>query len=174
MNIEQQDWDDSLSDEYDMSFSEDEDLSQKLHPAITLESCSKMPVDPYILIELFDGKWGWYEQMLLSNNGKLRVLCQCGCSATNCDAGSYSTRTREIILSGYQNPTNVILTFLHELAHLKTFDVNPDCQAHGKEWKKEYKTLIKQEMDAKVFPEEHLATIKKILKNPLAQQKYTF
>lgn len=191
------DWDDPLTKSSDVSFESDplennDSFEEDSVIIIDDDSVIDDPVideeDPLLTIEfcptstrpdmdvLFRGQWTRYRSMLESNKGKLRIMCQCENCTNPCDAGEYSTKTRIIILStGKQNPTNVILTFLHELAHLRAFDADPYCQAHGKEWKKEYKALIKQEMDAKVFPEDHLAIIKnKIYKNPLSRQQHLF
>jgi SprT protein len=53
------------------------------------------------------------------------------------------------------NPYAFLITFVHELAHLKTFKkYGHNRQPHGKEWKSCYRQLMEEVMNNKIFPTE--------------------
>src|SRR6187397_836921 len=71
--------------------------------------------------------------------------------------GDYRHRTHHsnhrISVNGSLNRFSFLITLLHELAHLLTFEQHANrVQAHGKEWKKIYAQLLQQFLEHKVFP----------------------
>jgi len=62
------------------------------------------------------------------------------------------------------NPYAFLITFVHELAHLKTLKKHgPICQPHGKEWKIMYRQLMEEVLAKKIFPESVEIALKKHL-----------
>jgi SprT protein len=95
------------------------------------------------------------------------------------------TRARESVLGDYRHATPVnnhrisvngnlnayafLITLLHELAHLLTFDRHGGrVQAHGREWKQEFSLLLRQFLQAGVFPDDVKQALAKSLHNPAA------
>jgi SprT protein len=87
--------------------------------------------------------------------------------------GDYKVRhglnDHRISVNGGLNKYAFLITLLHELAHLLTFEkfggrVNP----HGQEWKNFYKSLLKAFVDRAVFPANIVAALRKSLTNPAA------
>ena len=64
------------------------------------------------------------------------------------------------------NPYAFLITFVHELAHLKTFKkYGPNRQPHGKEWKSIYRQLMEEVLTKKIFPESVEVALRKHLQN---------
>lgn len=87
--------------------------------------------------------------------------------------GDYRHRTHHanhrISINGNLNPHAFLITLLHELAHLLTFEqYNNNVQAHGKEWKKIYAQLLDQFLQHKIFPVDIERELILSLKNPAA------
>ncbi len=95
------------------------------------------------------------------------------------------TRARESILGDYRHATHAdnhrisvngnlnvyafLITLLHELAHLLTFDSYGNRVAsHGKEWKGQFSILLKQFLQAGVFPDDIRDALARSLHNPAA------
>ncbi|MEO7925013.1 MAG: SprT-like domain-containing protein [Chitinophagaceae bacterium] len=87
--------------------------------------------------------------------------------------GDYRHRTHHtnhrISVNGNLNPFSFLVTLLHELAHLLTFEqYGRRVQAHGKEWKLLYGQLLQQFLQNKVFPADIEKELLRSLKNPAA------
>ncbi len=87
--------------------------------------------------------------------------------------GDYRHRTTEqrhrISVNGNLNKYSFLITLLHELAHLLTFEqFGNRVQAHGKEWKAVYGQVLQQFVLTKVFPEDIENELLQSLKNPAA------
>ncbi|MES1226064.1 MAG: SprT-like domain-containing protein [Bacteroidota bacterium] len=87
--------------------------------------------------------------------------------------GDYRHRTHHInhriSVNGNLNVYAFLITLLHELAHLLTFEqFGNKVQAHGKEWKQVYSLLLDQFLKNKVFPNEIESEVLRSLKNPAA------
>jgi SprT protein len=95
------------------------------------------------------------------------------------------TRARDTVLGDYRHATHVnnhrisvngnlnayafLITLLHELAHLLTFDRHGGrVAAHGREWKHEFSLLLRQFLKAGVFPEDVKHALASSLHNPAA------
>lgn len=64
-----------------------------------------------------------------------------------------NNRAHRISVNGNLNSYSFLITLLHELAHLLTFDKHGHrVQSHGKEWKKIYGDLLAQFIKNKIFP----------------------
>jgi hypothetical protein len=67
------------------------------------------------------------------------------------------------------NPYAFLITLVHEVAHLVTYnqhkdDVNP----HGKEWKQNFRELIQPFLSTDIFPVEVFSALRKYMMNPAA------
>lgn len=87
--------------------------------------------------------------------------------------GDYRHRTHHsnhrISVNGSLNPFSFLITLLHELAHLLTFEQHANrVQAHGKEWKIIYGQLLQQFLQHKIFPADIEKELLRSLKNPAA------
>ncbi|MGC4034546.1 MAG: SprT-like domain-containing protein [Chitinophagaceae bacterium] len=87
--------------------------------------------------------------------------------------GDYRHRTHHdhhrISVNGNLNSYSFLITLLHELAHLLTFEqFSNRVQSHGREWKSIYAQLLDQFLKNKRFPEDIELELLKSLKNPAA------
>jgi hypothetical protein len=87
--------------------------------------------------------------------------------------GDYRHRTtaqaHRISVNGNLNKYAFLITLLHELAHLLTFEQwSNRVQAHGKEWKATFGRLLAQFIEHDVFPEDIKAALLRSLHNPAA------
>jgi len=72
-------------------------------------------------------------------------------------------------VNGNLNKFSFLITLLHELAHLLAFEnYGNRIQAHGKEWKFVYSSLLKDFIDKKIFPPDVESALKKSVQNPAA------
>jgi len=75
----------------------------------------------------------------------------------------------KITVNGNLNKYEFLITLLHELAHLLCFEQYRNrVEAHGKEWKNIYGSLLKAFIDLDLFPEDIRKSLKKTLLNPAA------
>ena len=78
-------------------------------------------------------------------------------------------KNHRISVNGNLNKYAFLLTLLHELAHLLTFEkYKHTVQSHGKEWKHIYASLLKEFLQKKIFPHDIEQAIMQSLHNPAA------
>lgn len=87
--------------------------------------------------------------------------------------GDYRHRTdyqnHRISVNGNLNKFSFLITLLHELAHLLTFEQHGNSvAAHGREWKTIFGQLLRQFLEHKVFPDDIRIELHRSLKNPAA------
>ena len=87
--------------------------------------------------------------------------------------GDYRHRTHftnhRISVNGSLNKYSFLITLLHEIAHLLTFEkYGNKVLAHGNEWKIIYASLLKQFIDNKIFPADIEKELMISLRNPAA------
>src|SRR5437762_1245632 len=87
--------------------------------------------------------------------------------------GDYRHRTHfanhRISVNGNLNKFSFLITLLHELAHLLTFErFGNTVLSHGKEWKIIYGKLLDQFIQNKIFPGDIQQELLSSLKNPAA------
>lgn len=75
-------------------------------------------------------------------------------------------RNHRISINGNLNPFAFLITLIHELAHLVTFEqYGHRVSAHGKEWKQLYKVLLQQYLGQGIFPDDVEAALVRSLDN---------
>src|SRR5688572_3135306 len=87
--------------------------------------------------------------------------------------GDYRHRTQHanhrISVNGNLNPYSFLITLLHELAHLLTFEqFGSTVLSHGKEWKTVYTGMLAQFLQHRVFPPDIETELVRSLQNPAA------
>lgn len=87
--------------------------------------------------------------------------------------GDYRHKTgmanHRISVNGNLNKYAFLITLLHELAHLLTFEqFGNRVMAHGREWKKIYGQLLDQFLRHKIFPDDIERELMLSLQNPAA------
>lgn len=82
---------------------------------------------------------------------------------------AYQDKTHRISINGNLNPYSFLITLLHELAHLLTYEqYGHRVQAHGMEWKKIFSQILSSFAEKKIFPGDIENALQKSLKNPSA------
>lgn len=78
-------------------------------------------------------------------------------------------RNHRISVNGNLNPYSFLITLLHELAHLLTFQNHGNrVAAHGSEWKKQFGEILRTFIQAEIFPPVIRDSLMKSLHNPAA------
>ncbi len=74
-----------------------------------------------------------------------------------------------ISVNGNMNKYEFLITLLHELAHLLTYEQYKNkVEPHGKEWKNHYSLLLVDFVQQKIFPEDVEKALQKSIINPSA------
>jgi SprT protein len=82
---------------------------------------------------------------------------------------AHSDRNHRISVNGNLNKYAFLITLLHELAHLFTYEkFGHRVQAHGKEWKNEFSKILAKFILQKVFPADIEKALINTLQNPAA------
>ena len=81
----------------------------------------------------------------------------------------YNGSNHQITINYNLNPYAFLVTLVHEIAHLTTFNkykntINP----HGSEWKNEFKRMMLPFLNEVIFPEDILLALKRYMHNPAA------
>lgn len=81
----------------------------------------------------------------------------------------FQGKNHRISVNGNLNPYSFLITLLHELAHLLTFEQYGNrVQSHGREWKTIFGKLLGQFVQQKVFPDDISLALLRSLQNPSA------
>ncbi len=82
---------------------------------------------------------------------------------------AFQGNNHRISINGNLNVYEFLITLLHELAHLLTFEqYGPRVAAHGKEWKTCYSRLLTHFVSLQIFPPDIDSELKKSMKAPAA------
>ncbi len=74
-----------------------------------------------------------------------------------------------ISVNGNLNKYEFLITLLHELAHLLTYEQHRSrVESHGKEWKNQYSKLLLDFVQQKIFPTDVEKALQKSIINPAA------
>lgn len=80
---------------------------------------------------------------------------------------AHHNRNHRISVNGNLNQWSFIITLLHELAHLLTYErYGNKVQAHGKEWKQQFSLILAEFLAKKIFPNDIEMELKASLHNP--------
>ena len=80
-----------------------------------------------------------------------------------------SKQTHQISVNENLNPYSFLLTYIHEVAHLLTFQqYRKKISPHGKEWKRNFQLLMTPLLTEKVFPASILEPLCLYMTNPKA------
>jgi SprT protein len=80
-----------------------------------------------------------------------------------------ASRNYTISVNRDLNPYQFLITFIHELAHLKVAEDHPrSVKSHGAEWKNAFKFLLQPVLTSEIFPEPLLSVLMKHMVNPKA------
>lgn len=80
---------------------------------------------------------------------------------------AYNNHSHRISVNGNLNTFSFLITLLHELAHLLTYEqYRNKVQPHGREWKTLYGQLLAQFIENKVFPADIENELVATLHNP--------
>lgn len=74
----------------------------------------------------------------------------------------------QITINNNLNKYQFLLTLIHEIAHLKTFQQNRRAKPHGIEWKRNFQHLMLPFLQPTIFPNSLLPYLANYLKNPKA------
>lgn len=78
-------------------------------------------------------------------------------------------KNHRISVNGNLNRYSFLVTLLHELAHLFTFEkFGPGIQPHGREWKDEFGKILAKFLSKKLFPADIEKALLNTLHNPAA------
>ena len=82
---------------------------------------------------------------------------------------SFADKNHRISVNGNLNKYSFLITLLHELAHLFTYErFGHRVQAHGAEWKNEFSKVLAQFLLKKIFPPDIDKALLRTLQNPAA------
>ena len=82
---------------------------------------------------------------------------------------AHSDKNHRISVNGNLNKYAFLITLLHELAHLFTYEIfGHRVQAHGKEWKDEFGKILAKFLLHKIFPPDIEKALMNTLQNPAA------
>ena len=80
---------------------------------------------------------------------------------------AYGSNNHRISVNGNLNKYAFLVTLIHELAHLLTFEkYGHRVQPHGQEWKSTYSKLLQEFIDYKVLPDDITEAIMITIKKP--------
>ena len=82
---------------------------------------------------------------------------------------AFLEKNHRISINGNLNKYEFLITLLHEIAHLLTFEqFGRKVEVHGKEWKHFYSNLLKNFIEQKIFPADIEKALHKSVVNPAA------
>jgi SprT protein len=82
---------------------------------------------------------------------------------------AHAGQTHRISVNGNLNKYAFLITLLHELAHLFTYEqFGHRVMAHGKEWKNEFGKILAKFLLKKIFPPDIEKALMQTLQNPAA------
>jgi SprT protein len=82
---------------------------------------------------------------------------------------AHFNKNHRISVNGNLNKYSFLITLLHELAHLFTFEkFGNRVMAHGKEWQNEFSKILAQFLLKKIFPADIEKALLKTIQSPAA------
>lgn len=84
------------------------------------------------------------------------------------DYRRYSDGRVQITVNNDLNAYRFLITLIHEIAHLVTFEEYKNIRPHGKEWRFNFQRLMFPLLRPSIFPEDILRALANYLKRPKA------
>jgi hypothetical protein len=82
---------------------------------------------------------------------------------------NYQTKRHTITINHDLNKFGFLVTYLHEIAHLVTFNkYGNKVLPHGQKWKFEFQQLVKPVLNSETFPDKVLGALRNYISNPKA------
>ncbi|MDP1843230.1 MAG: SprT-like domain-containing protein [Sediminibacterium sp.] len=82
---------------------------------------------------------------------------------------AHQGNNHRISVNGNLNQYEFLITLLHELAHLLTYETYKNrVESHGKEWKSCYSNLLSDFIETGIFPNDVEQVLKKSMRSPAA------
>ncbi len=82
---------------------------------------------------------------------------------------AHADKAHRISINGNLNKYSFLITLLHELAHLFTYErYGHRVMAHGQQWKDEFSKILVQFLSKKIFPADIETSLLSSIKNPAA------
>lgn len=82
---------------------------------------------------------------------------------------AHKEKNHRISVNGNLNKYSFLITLLHELAHLFTFEkYGNKVSPHGKEWKESFSQILASFLNKNIFPQDIKIALNKTLQNPSA------
>lgn len=111
----------------------------------------------------------YVSDLIIHSSVKFKIVAPRSTKLGDFRASSKNEGKPQITVNGDLNPYAFLITTLHELAHLNTFQcygaqVNP----HGNEWKKEFTALLEPILKVSELPVDIKNSLTKSIKNPKA------
>ncbi len=122
-------------------------ILSKYIPAIAVEPCTSWIVEKNIHLKITRGRASKFGDYLPLAKGKGHRI------TVNHDLNQYA----------------FLITFIHEVAHLNSFiNYKYRHDPHGKEWKHEFRLLLKDFIALNIFPDDVRTALESYLQNPSA------
>ncbi|CAN5360225.1 SprT-like domain-containing protein [soil metagenome] len=81
----------------------------------------------------------------------------------------FKGENHQITINYDMNKYAFLITLVHEIAHLSTYNKHKDnVKPHGDEWKLHYKLLMQQFLVPEIFPVDVITALRKYMNNPAA------
>jgi SprT protein len=79
------------------------------------------------------------------------------------------TKVQHITVSGVLNPYSFLITFIHEIAHMKAFGLyGRKIKPHGNEWKNVFTNILSPVLQDGILPDELTQELSRHMRNPSA------
>ena len=104
--------------------------------------------------------------LLISSNVKFKIVAPRRSKLGDFRSSNRHTEKSQISINGNLNPYAFLITTLHEIAHLNTFNqYRNSVSPHGKEWKTEFASLLEPILNNNQLPNDLKKVLEKSIKN---------
>ena len=104
--------------------------------------------------------------LIISSHVKFKIVAPRRSKLGDFRSSNMRTEKSQISINGNLNPYAFLITTLHEIAHLNTFNhYGNRVTPHGKEWKIEFASLLKPILNNNQLPNDLKKVLEKSIKN---------
>ena len=108
----------------------------------------------------------YISELIMQSDVKFKIVAPRRTKLGDFKAKGDKSNNSQITINGDLNPYAFLITTLHELAHLHTFNkYKYTVRPHGKEWKKEFSLLLNPILIHNALPNELKITLEKSIHN---------